>query len=36
VTGETIRVSMSLVEQLLIIGGAFVAGFVVGWWVRGG
>lgn len=33
--GEVIRVSMTLVEQLLIIGGAFVIGFFAGWWVRG-
>ncbi|TDW87278.1 hypothetical protein EV137_5351 [Kribbella pratensis] len=29
---EVIRVSMPLAEQLLIIGGALVVGFAVGWW----
>lgn len=32
---ETIRVSMPLVELVLIVGGSFVIGCVVGWWVRG-
>lgn len=32
--GEAIRVGMPLVELVLIIGGAFAAGFVVGLWAR--
>lgn len=32
---EVIRVSMTLLEQVIIIGGAFVVGFFAGWWVRG-
>lgn len=34
-TGEVIRVSMTLLEQVLIIGGSFVLGFAGGWWTRG-
>jgi hypothetical protein len=33
-TADVIRLSMNLVEQLLIIGFAFAAGFFVGIWVR--
>lgn len=33
-TGEVIRVSMPLLEQVLIIGGAFAAGFFLGICVR--
>ena len=32
--GEAIRVSMPLVELVLIIGGSFAAGFFLGVWVR--
>jgi hypothetical protein len=32
--GQSIRVSMPLVEFLLIAGFAFVSGFFVGIWVR--
>jgi hypothetical protein len=35
VTAQAIRVSMPLVELLLIMGGSFVLGCGVGWWVRG-
>jgi len=35
VIGEVIRVSMPLAELLLIVGGAFVVGFSLGWWVKG-
>jgi hypothetical protein len=34
VTADVIRVSMNLVEQLLIVGFAFAAGFFAGIWVR--
>ena len=33
--GEAIRVSMPLVEFVLIAGGAFVVGFFLGVWIRG-
>lgn len=33
--GQAIRVSMPLVEMVLIVGAAFVIGFFVGVWVRG-
>lgn len=32
---EAIRLSMPLVEFVLIVGAAFVVGFFVGVWVRG-
>lgn len=32
--GQAIRVSMPLVELVAIGGAAFVAGFIVGRWVR--
>lgn len=32
---ESIRVSMPLVEMVLITGAAFVVGFFLGVWVRG-
>lgn len=32
---ESIRISLPLVEGLLITGGAFVVGFFAGWWARG-
>jgi len=35
VIGETIRVSMPLIELVLIMGGSFVVGCATGWWIRG-